>query len=275
MNILLVEDEPRVADFVSRGLKGEGFSVTIVPDGETALEFLKQTTFDIVLLDVILPGICGKDVCRNMRAKKDYTPVMMLTALNEVHDRVAGLNIGADDYLSKPFDFEELIARIHALIRRSRYTQDSSDYTNIQTCGRIVFDRQSFIVTVDGTAVELSDKEREILSMFMINEGKVLARERILNSVWGANSDPLTNVIDVYVGRLRKKLKLSKQELKNIRGVGYRFSSPEPTAQNCTSQAIDLIPSDCTSPDYDAPKQDEPKNAQPTSEELRNKILNE
>ena len=225
MNILLVEDETRIADFVARGLKGDGFAVTHAPDGETALEFLKDNSFDVVILDLMLPGISGQDVCRKMRAKNDHTPVLMLSALDETDDRVQGLNVGADDYLPKPFDFEELIARLRALDRRnSRYMADVGESGHILECGRIRFNQESFIVTVDGRAVDLSDKEREMLLMFMLNSQKVLARERILNSVWGADSDPLTNVIDVYVGRLRKKLTLTKDELKNIRGVGYRFS---------------------------------------------------
>ncbi len=225
MNILLVEDEIRIADFVARGLKGDGFAVTHAPDGETALEFLKDNSFDVVILDLMLPGISGQDVCRKMRAKNDLTPVLMLSALDETDDRIQGLNVGADDYLPKPFDFDELIARLRALDRRNnRYITDIGESGHILECGRIRFNQESFIVTVDGQAVDLSDKEREMLLMFMLNSQKVLARERILNSIWGADSDPLTNVIDVYVGRLRKKLALSKDELKNIRGVGYRFS---------------------------------------------------
>ncbi len=227
MNILLVEDETRIADFVSRGLKGDGFAVTHAPDGESALEFLKDNSFDVVILDLMLPGISGQDVCRKMRAKNDLTPVLMLSALDETDDRVQGLNVGADDYLSKPFDFNELIARLLALDRRNnRYMVDAGKgkSSHILEHGRIRFNQESFIATVDGQAVDLSDKEREMLLMFMLNSQKVLARERILNSIWGADSDPLTNVIDVYIGRLRKKLNLTKDELKNIRGVGYRFS---------------------------------------------------
>jgi DNA-binding response OmpR family regulator len=225
MNILLVEDEERVANFVSRGLKGDGFSVTHAPDGETALEFLKNNSFDVVILDLMLPGISGQDVCRKMRARNDLTPVLMLSALDETDDRVQGLNVGADDYLPKPFDFDELVARLRALDRRNHhYKVDVDKSSHLLECGRIHFNQESFIITVDGQAVDLSDKEREMLLMFILNCRKVLTRERILNSVWGIDSDPMTNVIDVYVGRLRKKLALTKDELKNIRGVGYLFS---------------------------------------------------
>ena len=234
MNVLLVEDEARVADFISRGLKGEGLSVTLAPDGETALEFLKENTFDVVVLDLMLPGISGQDVCRRMRARKDLTPVLMLSALDETVDRIVGLNIGADDYLAKPFDFDELIARLKALNRRQKYSSQSGVRESTLTCGRISFDRTSFIITTGGAPVDLSEKERDMLAVFMLNVGKVLARERILNSVWGADCDPLTNVIDVYVGRLRRKLNLDKNELKNIRGIGYRFLPAEsPDVDNC------------------------------------------
>ena len=225
MNILLVEDESRVADFVSRGLRGDGFVVTVANDGETALEFLKQNKFDVVILDLMLPGISGQDVCRKMRAKKDLTPVLMLSALDETDDRINGLQIGADDYLPKPFEFDELVARINALHRRNNYKEnDGQSASNIISSGNISYDRESYIVSVSGKHVELTDKERALLALFLTNPNKVLARERILNSVWGADSDPLTNVVDVYIGRLRNKLGLSKDQIKNIRSVGYRYS---------------------------------------------------
>ncbi len=226
MNILLVEDELRVADFVSRGLKGDGYTVTHAEDGETGLDYLKENQFDVVILDLMLPGISGQDVCRKMRAKKDFTPVLMLTALDETDDRVAGLRVGADDYMNKPFDFDELVARLNALIRRAQnYTaNEASAKQSIIQVGSISYDRTSFLVKKDDKEIELSEKEREMLALFLMNPNKVIARERILNSVWGANADPLTNVVDVYIGRLRKKLNLTKDELKNLRGVGYRFS---------------------------------------------------
>ena len=224
MNILLVEDESRVADFIVRGLKGDGFVVMHASDGETALESLATNKFDVVVLDLMLPGMSGTDVCRQMRARRDYTPVLMLTALDRTEDRVGGLNSGADDYLNKPFDFDELVARINALVRRVRDYGDGDTISETITCGSLKYDRSSLIVEKDGTEIELTEKEREVLAIFMLNPGRVIARERILNSVWGANADPLTNVIDVYVGRIRKKLNLSKDELKNLRGVGYRFT---------------------------------------------------
>ena len=173
----------------------------------------------------MLPGISGQDVCRKMRAKKDLTPVLMLSALDETDDRISGLQIGADDYLPKPFEFDELVARLNALIRRNKYNQnDTADDKKIISSGTISYDRESYVVTVEGRKIDLTDKERALLALFLTNPNKVLARERILNSVWGADSDPLTNVVDVYVGRLRNKLGLSKNQIKNIRSVGYRYS---------------------------------------------------
>lgn len=226
MNILLVEDETRVADFINRGLKGDGFVVTHAEDGETALDYLKTDKFDVVLLDLMLPGISGHDVCRMMRARKVYTPVLMLTALDEGEEKVTGLSIGADDYLTKPFDFDELVARIHALSRRETVyaNEDKNEISDVLVSGNIRYNKTSFEITVNEKAVELTEKEREILVLFLSNPSRVISRERILNSVWGANADPLTNVVDVYIGRLRKKLDLDKETLKNIRGVGYRYS---------------------------------------------------
>ena len=226
MNILLVEDESRVADFLSRGLKSDGFTVTHAADGETGLDYLKTNEFDVVILDLMLPGISGIEVCKKMRAKKDFTPVLMLTALDETDDRVAGLASGADDYLNKPFDFDELIARLKSLERRANeYSKsDAQQHSQVLRAGTITYDRASFTVLKDGIEIDLTEKERDILVLFLLNQNKVIARERILNSVWGANADPLTNIIDVYIGRLRKKLNLTKDELKNLRGVGYRFN---------------------------------------------------
>ncbi len=222
MNILLVEDETRVADFIRRGLKGEGWFVEHAADGETALEFLKDRDFDVVILDLMLPGISGQDVCQRMRARKDLTPVLMLSALDATDDRIAGLRMGADDYLPKPFDFEELLARLEALNRRvfDFGAQGAPAYSNDET---VLFDRAALQLTVDGQVIDLSAKERELVSLFLSNRKKVLSRERILNAVWGTQEDPLTNVVDVYIGRLRKKLGQHGSRITTVRGAGYRF----------------------------------------------------
>jgi DNA-binding response OmpR family regulator len=222
MNVLLVEDETRVADFVRRGIRGEGWVVEHAPDGETALEYLNQQSFDAVVLDIMLPGISGIDVCRKMRARGNHTPILMLTALDAVDERVTGLRTGADDYLPKPFDFDELIARLEAMVRRNQnFKQTEADRT--LTHGGLSFDPKSLIATIDGQPIELTAKERDILILFLSNPDRLLTRERILNAAWGAQSDPLTNVIDVYVGRLRKKLGNHGALIQTVRGLGYRF----------------------------------------------------
>ena len=223
MNVLLIEDENRIAEFIVRGLKGDGFVVTHAMDGETGLEYLKDNTFDVVILDLMLPGMSGYDVCRKIRIRKNFTPILMLSALDEMDDRIQGLNLGADDYLTKPFDFDELVARLNALKRRNgEYTKGVSE-SEVLESGNISYNKQTFHVRVKGRSVELTEKEREMLALFLANPNRVISRERILNSIWGANADPLTNVVDVYIGRLRKKMRIDKDQLKNIRGVGYQF----------------------------------------------------
>jgi len=223
MNILLVEDEVRVADFIRRGLSAEGWAVDHAADGEDALEHAASNSYDVILLDLMLPGIQGQDVCRKLRARKSKTPILMLTALDSPEEKVDGLKMGADDYLAKPFDFDELIARVEALHRRStNYTSDAGE--TILTKGSLTFDRSSLQVTVDGAEIELSKKERDLLLLFLTNTGRVLSRERILNSVWGLNADPLTNVVDVYVGRLRRKIGAEGERIITLRNVGYRMS---------------------------------------------------
>ncbi len=223
MNILLVEDEARVADFIRRGLAAEGWAVDHAADGEDALEHAASNSYDVILLDLMLPGIQGQDVCRKLRARKSKTPILMLTALDGPEEKVEGLKMGADDYLAKPFDFDELIARVEALHRRATgYASDTSEI--VLTNGCLTFDRSSLQVKVDGKEIELSKKERDLLLLFLTNTGRVLSRERILNSVWGLNADPLTNVVDVYVGRLRRKIGIEGGRIVTLRNVGYRMS---------------------------------------------------
>lgn len=222
MNILVVEDEYRVSDFIVRGLRAEGWIIEHAPDGESALEFMRQREFDVVLLDLMLPGMSGQDVCRKMRARGNHTPVLMLSALDAVKERVNGLRVGADDYLTKPFDFDELVARIGALVRR-RHEFNIDVETDSVSFEELVLNTKSLTVTVGGDEIELTSRERDMLLLFMTNLGKVIARERILNAVWGAQADPMTNVIDVYIGRLRKKLGVYGKEIHTVRGHGYRF----------------------------------------------------
>ncbi|MFK7890221.1 MAG: response regulator transcription factor [Granulosicoccus sp.] len=224
MNILLVEDESRVADFVARGLRAEGYTTEHVSDGESALAVMAEHGFDVVLLDLMLPGISGHDVCRLMRARDNVTPVLMLSALDSVAERIAGLRIGADDYMVKPFDFEELLARIEALVRRKTEFRYKSA-KELLRCNDLTLDIRSLRVTIGEEEIDLTSRERSLLMLFMANPGKVFARERILNAIWGMQEDPMTNVIDVYIGRLRKKLGDHGQLIRTVRGHGYRFGT--------------------------------------------------
>ncbi|MEM7641549.1 MAG: response regulator transcription factor [Pseudomonadota bacterium] len=223
MNILLIEDETRVADFVRRGLSAEGWSVDHAGDGETGLDYAQAGSYDVILLDLMLPGLQGQDVCRKLRARKNTTPILMLTALDAPDEKVDGLRIGADDYLPKPFDFDELVARVDALHRRATgYVTNGS--ASVLSVGALTFDKTSMQLKVDGAEIALSKKERDLLVLFMSNVGRVLSRERILNTVWGLNEDPLTNVVDVYVGRIRRKIGREGGRITTLRNVGYRMS---------------------------------------------------
>ncbi len=222
MNILLVEDEVRVADFIRRGLAAEGWTVTHAAEGETALELIAHAPFDAIILDLMLPGISGQDVCRKLRSRKNTTPILMLSALDATDERVAGLRLGADDYLPKPFDFDELVARLEAMHRRALRFAPGQD-SEVLECNGVAFDKRALTVRIDGEVIDLSGKERDILLLLMSGQGRVFARERILNSVWGINADPLTNVVDVYIGRLRRKLRQHGQRISTLRNVGYRF----------------------------------------------------
>ena len=226
MNILLVEDEAKVADFVVRGLKAEGWSVELVGDGENALRRVEEAVFDIVVLDLMLPGLSGQEVCRKLRARGERVLILMLSALDATDERIKGLRIGADDYLSKPFDFDELVARLEALGRRgARFDGEADD--GILRLDAIAIDRRSLCASVDGRPLELTGKERDLLTFLLLNPDRALSRERILNTVWGVQEDPQTNIVDVYIGRLRKKLGVHGGRLLTVRGLGYRLESDD------------------------------------------------
>lgn len=223
MNILLVEDDARVADFITRGMRAENWQISIAKDGETAMAMLDMVRFDVVVLDRMLPGISGLEVCRRVRARQDATPILMLSALGEVEDRVSGLQIGADDYLAKPFDFNELLVRVQALARRNvgSFEVPRAELA-VLSAGPIRFNSVSLEVHCGARLVSLTPIEREILKLFLQNPCRVLSRERILNNVWGVNKDPQTNIVDVYVRRLRQKLGTAGDLIETVRGAGYR-----------------------------------------------------
>ncbi len=225
MNVLLVEDERRVADFIERGLKAEGFGVTVGRDGQDGLDLGREGDFDVIVLDLMLPKLHGHQVCEQLRHGGVRTPILMLTAMDELDDRVKGLKLGADDYLTKPFAFDELLARLEALVRRAGNFEKPSGRV---ACGALLFDRESMIVTCGEQRLDLTAKEIAILDLFLGAPGKVFSRQRILSNVWGYDADPLTNVVDVYVGRLRRKLGTGPgvPAIETVRGHGYRLDGP-------------------------------------------------
>jgi DNA-binding response OmpR family regulator len=222
-SILIVEDDPRVADFLVRGLKAEGFAVQHARTGPDGLELARRGELALLILDLMLPGINGLELCQTFRAEGGQTPVLMLTAMSTTEDKVNGLRLGADDYLTKPFDFEELLARIEALLRRGR--QLKPQVTTLQVAD-LVLDRERMRVERAGQPITLTAKELAFLELLMSAPGRVYSRERILANVWGTHEDPLTNIVDVYVRRLRMKIdsEHTVQLLQTVRGLGYRLS---------------------------------------------------
>jgi DNA-binding response OmpR family regulator len=225
MNLLIVEDDSRVADFLSRGLRAEGYRVQALKTGEEALALLltRQEVPSVILLDVMLPGMSGIEVCQQLRAARIASPVLMLTAMGTVQDRVAGLRCGADDYLTKPFAFEELLARIEALSRRPPAMIERSAVLSV---GPIRFDRERMEVTRHAEPITMTAREMALLELLMSSPGRLFSRERILANVWGVDEDPLTNIIDVYIRRLRAKIDVEGPSMiSTVRGLGYRFEA--------------------------------------------------
>ena len=226
MRILIVEDEPRIADFLQRGLTTEGHFCVVANDGESGLSLALEGDFDLVLLDLMLPRMHGHEVCQQLRMSKVNIPVIILTAMDSLDDVIAGLRMGADDYVTKPFAFEELRARIEAVMRRSLAVASEDQTLKV---GRLAFDRKSLGFTVEGREIKMTAKELAIIELLMSKPGTLFSRERILCNVWGLNMDPLTNVVDVYIGKLRKKIDLNSDNsmIETVRGMGYRLSNAQ------------------------------------------------
>ena len=213
---LIVEDEERIASFVEKGLRANGFTTLVAPDGDAAIRYLRTEEFDIVILDVGLPGPDGFEVLQTFRERDRRTPVIVLTARDSVRDTVEGLELGADDYMAKPFSFEELLARIRVRLRDDR----GRDVTALEVTGATL-DLRTRKLTVDGHAMELTAREFTLAETFFRHPGQVLSREQLLSNVWGYDHDPGSNVVDVYVGYLRKKL--GGERIATVRGMGYRL----------------------------------------------------
>jgi len=222
MRILLVEDEPRVARFVAKGLRERGYAVDTAEDGDTALYKITISEYDLIILDVMLPRKTGFEVCKDLRSAGNKAAVLMLTARDAVEDRVKGLDSGADDYLSKPFDFTELLARIRALLRRGKELRPE-----ILQVGDLTVNTADHSVTRRLKQISLTAKEYSLLEFFMLREGKIVSRNDIAEHVWDENFDPFSNVIDVYVRRLRKKIDdgFDRPLIHTRRGEGYILSA--------------------------------------------------
>ncbi|HEX6261537.1 MAG TPA: response regulator transcription factor [Actinomycetota bacterium] len=218
MNILIVEDEERIASFVEKGLKANGFSTSVAHDGERALSLHGTGDFDLVILDLGLPGMHGLEVLGQLRGRDTRLPVIILTARDEAPDVVAGLDRGADDYVTKPFRFDELLARVRARLRTDREPE-----TTVLRVGDCVLDLRTRRVTVEDRTIELTAREFALAETFFRHPGQVLSREQLLSNVWGYDYDPGSNVVDVYVGYLRKKL--GGDRIATVRGMGYRLEA--------------------------------------------------
>ena len=240
MNLLLVEDDARVADFLLRGLRAEGHRVQRAatgPEGlamaqDAAREAARGSAADeptVMVLDVMLPGLSGLEVCQTLRAQQVQLPILMLTALGTLEDRVSGLRLGADDYLCKPFEFEELLARLEALGRRGREHRPAP--ARLLQVADLELDRERMQARRGGQALALTARELALLELLMSTPGRLFSRERILANVWGTHEDPLTNIVDVYIRRLRSKIDDGQAVplIHTLRGLGYKLEDPRTT----------------------------------------------
>jgi two-component system, OmpR family, copper resistance phosphate regulon response regulator CusR len=216
--ILIAEDEDRIASFVEKGLRANGFVTTVAGDGDSALELARSRAFDLMVLDLGLPGRDGFTVLRLLREEQVRTPVIILTARDTVGDTVAGLEGGADDYMTKPFRFEELLARVRLRLRAGENTPEVS----VLVTDGVSLDLRTRRAKVDGQTIDLTAREFLLLELFLRHPGQVLSREQILSHVWGYDFDPGSNIVDVYVRALRKKL--GADCIATVRGMGYRLS---------------------------------------------------
>jgi len=222
MRILIVEDEKRIADFIARGLKEEDYAVDIAYDGEQGLYLAEINTYDLMIFDIMLPKLNGVDICRKLRSKKNNTPILMLTARDTVKDKVTGLNAGADDYLTKPFSFEELLARVKVLLRRT-----SANKTPVLKAADLELNQLNHEVKRDNKPVLLTSKEFALLEFFMLNADQVISRSMISEHVWNEEFDSMSNIVDVHVRNLRNKIddSFKKKLIHTLRGSGYMLKS--------------------------------------------------
>lgn len=219
--ILIIEDEDRIASFIKSGLESHGYQVDVVNDGVEALHWAKYSSPDLILLDIGLPGKSGIDILNELRGTGNNVPVIILTARDSVSDRVSGLELGANDYMSKPFAFEELLVRIRLRLKDS--VSQSTASLNELTVGDITLNYYDRTVLFQGNKIELSGREFALLELFMRNPNRVLSREQLLSNVWDMDFDPNSNVVDVYVRYLRQKL--DEGVIQTVRGMGYKLKA--------------------------------------------------
>jgi DNA-binding response OmpR family regulator len=219
MNVLLIEDDKRISEFIVKGLEENNFTVHLAETGEIARDLIQQDIWDIILMDIMLPGIDGIQLVKLMRFKKNHTPVLMLSALSDTDDKVNALDSGADDYLVKPFHFKELISRVNALTRRTKFNYDKVE--TLYTLGSLTINPEEHKVTENNNLIDLSPREYKLLLFLLENRNKVIPRTQILNAVWGINYDNNTNVVDVYISYLRNKIEQNHKFIHTIKGTGY------------------------------------------------------
>jgi two-component system copper resistance phosphate regulon response regulator CusR len=221
MRVLLVEDEPQVARFIGKGLREQAFAVDVAEDGEQALFQAETNDYDVMILDIMLPKMDGFDVCRRLRERGVKAPILMLTARDGLEDQIEGLNVGADDYLAKPFDFRVLLARLRALLRRATQVRP-----NVIEVSDLVLNTLNHTASRGGQQIRLTAKEYALLEFLMLNAGQILGRSAIAEHVWDENFDPFSNLIDVYIKRLRRKVDqgFTQSLIQTRRGEGYMLS---------------------------------------------------
>ncbi len=217
MKVLLVEDEKKLIGALRFLFNKNNINIDTAEDGEEGLIFAQKDIYDVIILDIMLPKISGLEILKNMRKEKNNTPVLMLTAKDTIEDRVKGLDLGADDYLVKPFAIEELLARVRSLSRRKNkdFLGDFMEYIDL------IYDEKNLVLTVNSRKFNLTKKEGELMGMLIRRPGQVFTREQIIDRLWGLETDVSENNIEIYIHHLRKKLKSSKTEIKTVRGIGY------------------------------------------------------
>jgi len=222
MRILIIEDEHRIANSIKKGLEQENYAVDIAYDGNDGFDLAATEEYDVIILDLMLPGMDGTDICQNLRKNKVHTPILILTAKGQIQDKIKGLDNGADDYLTKPFSFEELLARIRALTRRPKTTLGE-----VLTVSDLIFNPKTFEVKRFGKLIKLSNKEFSLLEYLMRNKARILTKDQIIGHVWDYDADILPNTVEVYIRNLRNKIDLPFKKKKpliiTIRGFGYKI----------------------------------------------------